>query len=164
MSDMWHKFTKWADYNRYTFILLFVAIVFSVGMLLTVGCQSKTTGLIDETPVTLPELNRQAVKVQQTLDEEKASIEMQIAKYNAKAEAMAASYDEGVADIQRKDEIKQQLFTGVLGIVQSVAGGTATVGDTIPIAGGLLGLAFGIGATIDNRRKDAIIAKKIKAG
>lgn len=162
MSDMWHKFTKWADYNRYTFILLFVAIVFSVGMLWTVGCQSKTTGLIDETQVTLPELNRQAVKVQQTLDAEKASIEMQIAQYNAKAAAYAASYEAAADDIKRQDEIKQQLFTGVLGIVQSVAGGTATVGDTIPIAGGLLGLAFGIGATVDNKRKDAIIAKAIK--
>ena len=162
MVDLWHKFTKWADYNRYVFFLSFAAILFSAAMMWTIGCQSTSAGLTSDEKVTLPELNRQAVKVQATLDNEKAEIEKQIAMYNAKAAAFAESYEAAADDIQRQDEIKQQLFTGVMGIVQSVAGGTATIGDTIPIAGGLIGLAFGIGATVDNRRKDAIIAKAVK--
>lgn len=160
MKDYLHRALQWIDHNRYLFICMLVAFAISVGMFAMVGCQSTTTGVVTPEPVTRVGLEQQAAQVQKALDSQWAGIEKSIADYNADVMAYGQAFDVAEADLDRKDEMKRQVFTGLAELAQSAAAGGASLGTVIPTTVGLIGVALGVGAMGDSKRKDIVIKAK----
>ena len=129
MNKLIEKVKKVLAHNQFMTIAVVVVIALSVWL---VGCESTTQSpLQPEKKVTRPVLI--------------AEIEM-----------FKVKVDQAVADLDRQDLFKQELFNLGLAVAQ---GGTIN-----PIGAGVTLLSIlGIGAVADNRKKDSII-KTLKNG
>lgn len=130
-----HRLPKWLRHNPYL-----VAGVVTVLALVSshYGCAVQVSSPFSDRPVTRRQLDREAIEYR--------------AKVKAKAEVLAASYEELDA--------KEAYVNDVVALVSSAV-------STVPgPAGGLLTLGLGtlLGATaLDNRRKDSKIKKESSA-
>jgi len=119
---------------------MLVAILIAIGIFVwPYGCQSKVESLVSDTKVTRGELtlelNAEAKRLEQQLDNLRAEAELRFQQ------------------LDRKDEIKAKVFDAV-----AVATTTGQFNPTGIIT--LLGTVLGIGAVIDNRIKDKVIANR----
>lgn len=156
--DVWHRATEWMDQNRWTLLCLVVAIAVAIPVVHTAGMSSKTTSVIDPTKeVSRDELEREVIVIQRTIDEERIVIEAEIEILNRSVVANNALIEQGLSDLNRQDELRAEFLSIVSTVVGSVVTGQFNVAALIPGIIGLGGLAFGIGKTVDNRRKDKLI-------
>lgn len=117
-----------------------IAVVVAIGALYFLGCDSTTKSLID------PERKVTRVEFANEYDQIVGRIEAEIASLDSK-------FDLGQADLDRQDAIKVRL---------AEIGMAAIEGETlnpVGIATGLIAL-LGIGAVVDNRMKDRVIATR----
>jgi hypothetical protein len=154
--DLLSKLSKTADHNRYKIAALLV-----VGLILFygIGCESKTASIVNPgNTVNAATFNSEAITVSAGLTTEKAQIDAQIAAYNAKAAAIQAQIAAGVADLEKQEQIKAELFnlagSAAIAATTGQVNPEAVVGTVITAAGILLGL----GSALDSRRKDAVIS------
>lgn len=149
--DIFHKITKWLDHNRYVAMgALMVALV----CLVSFGCESTTRWQVNSETreVTRPELEQQLTAAATDLDQQQAAL-------IAKRDALIASGEIALADLDHKDERKAAALTAIGNIVQSAATGGF---DPVSAGLGLFTLAttfIGGGALMDNRRKNSVIDK-----
>lgn len=152
--DPIHIAAKWLDHNRY--VALGVGI--AAGCMVYLGACASTVKTPDGSVVDRAGLGRWAIDSEATFAKRKASLDAEIAAYNADIEG----YNQTVASLQleldEKDAIRESLVNVAGGIVTSIASGggvnpigLATTGVT------LLGLLGGGGALLDNRRKDKVL-------
>jgi len=162
-TDFLHKVLNWIDYNRWTILSLVLCAILFGGIVTTVGCQSKTIGLItspqgDMAKVTRTEFNQQVITVQKDVAVKKATLDAEVSAYNEEVKAINAKIEAGLSDLDKQDEFKQQLLETVGTVATQAAGGNLNPASLIPIGIGLLGGALGLGAAADNRRKDQVIS------
>lgn len=156
--DLIHKLTNWIDHNRY---VVLAAVLLGVILVVGVGCESTTSSISDPTvQVDRVALEADIADVNATLATQAAMIDAEVAKYNAQVTGINAKIDAAVADLDRQDEMKAELFNLAGSAVTAIASGgvdTSAVIGTAITAGSLL---FSIGVAADNQRKDKIIAKQ----
>jgi hypothetical protein len=160
MKDVWHDFTKFVDHYRYTFIALLIAVFLIGSMIAAIGCQSQVAGLTSPEKVTRTELDVQALAVTQSLDAERAQLEAAFTVFNAKVASKQEEYNMKVASLEQQDKLRADVFTGIVGIGQGLMTQTMTVPEAAFAGVGILGALFGVGATLDNKRKDKVIIDK----
>lgn len=134
MKNLILSIAKWIRHNQGMFISLCLISIF---LLWFFGCQSKSPSIVHEgLQVTEPELRVEYSAEMRRLESEIEHLE-EITKIR-------------LQDIYRQDRMKQALYQNALLIAE---------GGTINPLGilSLLGTLFGIGAAIDNRRKDGLI-------
>jgi len=168
MNDLLHKLLNFVDHYRYTVIGLILCGLVLTGSVTFLGCQSRTMGLLPAADgsypaVTRPELERQAIDVKLNLDQKRAAAQLAIEAYNQEVAAINSRIQAGVADLDRQDEIKAEVFAAVSEIGGQLLSGNLT-GAGLATAGlgllGVVGTILGIGATADSQRKDRVIAAK----
>jgi len=122
-------------HNKSMFISLCLCCLFSLWFF---GCESKTQSLLsNQIKVTEAELGIEYDKEMRRLENELATLE---AIFTAREQ-----------DLHRQDALKQALFNNAMLIGES--------GSPNPLGLlSLLGTIFGIGAVIDNRKKDGLIS------
>lgn len=156
MKDFLHNLLKHIDYNRWTYILLALTLV---GSALFVGCQPTTNSIL--TPgkkVDALALQNEVLSRQLDLASQKATLEAGMTSYNAAIAQLNGQIEASVADLERQDALRQQFLdlTGQ-GLV-AAANGALNPAEFILPGLSLLGLAFGVGKTVDSRRKDVVIS------
>jgi ABC-type glycerol-3-phosphate transport system substrate-binding protein len=154
--DTTHTLTTWIDHNRFKAA---AAVLVAVLLAAAVGCQSKTASLQDpDRRVTRSEYTADITATQTTIAAQRAALDADIAQFNATATAIDARIAAGVADLDRQDQIRAELFDlAGSSLTAWTSGGISTqavVGTGITA----FSLLFGIGAAADGRRKDKIIA------
>lgn len=134
LSNLWTQIKTGIRHNQSFFVSLILAVIFSVWFL---GCQSRTQSLVDPTlKVTEAELNIEYTS--------------ELAKLESAMNTLKATTEVRLQDLQRQDLFKQALYNNALLIAEG--------GNPNPLGLlSLLGTIFGIGAVIDNRRKDGLI-------
>ena len=157
MKDLLHGLLKWVDHNRY---LVAGVVLFALFAGWLVGCDVKTQSLLSEDQkVTLRELEREVIVVQQTLDDEASTLREREALYNAKVESMNNAIAIAEADIAEKQEVRLKLIEIAGAVGTAAAAGTLSPAAGIAAAIQALTLFVGGGAIIDNRRKNRVIAR-----
>ena len=160
--DILSKTLKWFDHNRYTAILLLCFVAVVGGVFGTVGCQSSTLSFSGDEKVTRHEFTIEANQANADFDKHAVELQAAIEKHNADVNAFNARVNLGLDDLQQQDEIRQQVLTSLSVVATDVAAGAFNPASLILPGVGALGLALGIGASADNRRKDKVITQ-IKA-
>ena len=157
MQDFLHKMLKFVDYERYKVLAIVVLMAF---MVWGSSCESETVSLLDPAvEVSRTAFQIEAVTAAGSLESDKAAAMLAVEEVNARILTLNKLVEQGLADLQKQDEIKAQLFeiTGSV-VTQWATGGVpveALVGTAL--TGG--GLLLGIGAIGDKRRADALLAK-----
>ena len=159
MNDLFHKLTKWMDYNRGT-LVAYVLISVVIGGVLFSGCASKTIGLVPNVEVTRVELNQQVINSEASFAKREAELTAVIASLNADKLAEKQKVDAAITELDKQDEFKANLIEIGGQIGMDLAAGTLNPLALIPIAVGISGLIYGGGKKIDNVRKDAVIAER----
>jgi len=159
--DLWHTISKVLDHDRYKVVglLIVIGVVFYFA-----GCESTTKSISDSgTKVGRSEFLIESQIARSDLAKRRIALDADIAIFNADAELVNKRIDAGVADLERQDVIKADLFdlvgsavTGWISDGASTAGIVGTLITALSIAG------FGT-SYADGRRKDREIAK-IKDG
>ncbi len=133
--DIVNKILKWIDHYRYTALSLVIIVIMAVGVITTIGCVSKTTGLdgnkVDRLTFT-------------------SQVEAQVAVLEAKATA-------GFANLDQQDLIKARLFEVTNQLVTKAASGETNPIGYILLALTGAGTVLGVGSSLDNGRKDKVI-------
>ena len=161
MTDYWHKFTQWLDYNRGLALALVVAAALGVWL---IGCQSRTPSLGDPgTLVTRQEFQVESLTERARLDKRRAALEAEASALNTDVAAFNARAELGVQDLDRQDEARVQLTQLTGELVTSALAGTLTPASGVATAVSIAGILATLGLLWDNRRKDGVIAAK-KAG
>ena len=162
MKDLLSKGLKFADHYRYTLLsILLVGVLLGVA----VGCESTTASIKDPSKsVSSQGLQLEALQIRGVLTSDRANIDALIAEYNAEVEMFNAQVELAQADLERKEAVKAELFS--LGGVVLTSALEGSVNPASLVGTGLTALALlgGIGASVDNRRKDAKIAQLKKVG
>lgn len=127
-TDWLHKLLKWLDYNRWTVIAGIMFIVLFAGIATTVGCQSRTLGLIpsqdgEVVKVDRMEFNQQVITVQKDVAVKKATLDAQATAYNEEVKEINAKIEAGLSDLDKQDEFKQQLLDTVGTVATQAASG-----------------------------------------
>jgi hypothetical protein len=134
MKNLLNYITETIRHNRGMFISIILMMIFSLWFL---GCPSKTTSIIDPIKkVTEDELN-----IEYTAELSRLENEMQVLKSTTEIR---------LQDLHRQDKFKQGLYENAKLIVDN--------NNPNPLGLlSLIGTIFGIGAVIDNRKKDGLI-------
>ena len=151
------KVMKWVEHNRF-FVLS--ALVFVVGMAWVGGCAANGISPLDPArEVTRDELDGEVAVIDRMLSTEKATLDAQIAAFNAKVEEQNKLIDNAYSTIARGEEHRAKLIAFTLESLKMVASGTAPTTMPGALSYLLTGLfAMGVGATADNIRKRAVIS------
>ncbi len=145
MKDLLHTALNWLDHNRWTAAGLALGVAI---MLAVVGCEPRAISPVSGEPAT-------AAQIQADVEGFIAQQQAAVAAIEANVQAAVIKAEAAVAEINaRKAAIAEAILT-----LQEVLGGFAgPVGaPLVSLAGGLALSAFGIGALVDNRRKDSVI-------
>lgn len=153
--DLVNKLSSWAEHNRFLVLMLILGAILGVGI---IGCQPKTTSLLDpQEKVTPIQLEREVVIVQLGLDDQATQIEQLRQNYNARVAAANAQIEAAGADLQAQQELRLRLLELAGGLGTAVAQG----GVTAPVAVGsivqMLALLVAGGAGLDSIRKSKVI-------
>ena len=150
-KDIWHRFMKWVDHNRYQAAGIVVTCAI---LLMAYGCQSKTTSIFEpDKKVTRTQLNAEADIAQQEIEVVWAALE-------AKAKTYTLGLDAGHKDLDRQDEMSAQLQAYLGGLATSAVEGTINPLQAVTSGISLAALLVGGGTFMDNRRKDKIILER----
>ncbi len=134
MKAIWESVKQWSRHNQGIVVSTVLAVIFLIWFF---GCQSKTPSIVhDGLLVSEPELRVEYAAEIRRLETELKNLE-DVTKIR-------------LQNIHQQDALKQALFNNALLIAE---------GGTINPLGilSLLGTIFGIGAVIDNRKKDGLI-------
>ena len=160
MNDWIHKVTKWLDYNRNVVTYMVLAAIVIAGGSGLAGCQSRTIGLfLDQGKVTRVELERQAITVSADFAGRGAQIDAATVALNADIAASNETLAAAGSDLDRQDEFRASVFEVVGTTALAAVNGTLNPVSLIPMAIGLLGVAYGGGKRADKKRADVVIAK-----
>ncbi len=134
MEKLIENFKEWIRHNTSMTIGLILCCIFTLWFF---GCQSRTKSLVDSTKkVTESELNVEYGSAMRTLENE--------------LQTLKETTEDRLQDLHRQDALKQALFNNAMLIADS--------GNLNPLGLlSLIGTLFGIGAVIDNRKKDGLI-------
>lgn len=161
-NDAVHAVMNWIDHNRYTLASVLVFIL-TMGIVVSMtGCESVTTSLSvaadgTATKVSRSEFERQALVSEKDFAVKRIELDGLAATFNEEVKAFNERIQAGLADLQRQDEFKQQLFDTIGVVAMGATEGTLNPTALVPIGIGLLGGALGLGTSADNRRKDKVI-------
>ena len=162
-KDWLDKILKWIDYNRYLVISLVLFAILTGAIIGAVGCSSTIPGLIADpsTGVTAKvdrdEFANQVILVEKDFAVQRIQLDASVASFNEEVTAFNAKVEAGYADLDRQDAFRQEIVNTVSLVAASAAEGTLNPISLIPIGIGILGGALGLGAGLDNRRKDQVI-------
>ena len=153
MSDWLHKLLAVIDHNRYL-ALSILGIALCAGLLFTTqGCQSTTLPVMGTEPVTRAEFDIQAIETRATLEAKRQATISEIEAFNQRIEV-------GYADLDAKDQIRRDIIDTASIIVTQAGQGAFNPLSLIPLGILTAGSILGIGAGLDNRKKDAEIVKR----
>lgn len=155
--DWLHKILTVLDHNRFLVMSIIGIALCATLLFSTQGCESTTLPLLGEENITRQELAQQAIQVQTGLDKKKAALDGGIAAYNLEVEALNQQIEAGMADLEAKDKIRADLLNVVAIVGEQAGAGTLNPYALIPLGVGIFGGLLGIGAGLDNRKKDAVI-------
>jgi len=134
LSNLWSQLKTGIRHNQSIFISLILAVIFSFWFL---GCQSRTQSLVNP-----------LVKV--TKDELNIEYTSELSRLKNELDVLKATTEVRLQDLHKQDAFKQALYNNARLIVDG--------GNPNPLGLlSLLGTLFGIGAVIDNRKKDGLI-------
>jgi len=155
--DVMHTITNWIDHNRWTAMGLVIIIAIAAAV---VGCNPTTVSLLNPAEkVTAAQLEREAAVLQAQLDTRHAGIQSQKFAYEAEVTAAQNKLEIARGDIAEQIEFRRNVIETVAGIGTAISQGEislpAIIGGLTQLA--LAGIATGV--VLDNRRKNAIIAK-----
>ncbi len=157
MKDFLSAFLKSVDRYRYTFIGGLLAVIL-IGA--SIGCHSETASLFGTgDKVTSQGLIIEVTKITGDLASEKIALDSAIKQYNNKVTVFNAQIEAAQADIEKQDEVRTELFNIAGSVVTAYASGGVNAAAVVGTGITALGLLLGVGASVDNRRKD----KKIKS-
>lgn len=157
--DIWHKFLKWIDHNRFTGLSIVLCAVFAIWC---VGC-IRTTSPFNGERVTEAQLDVQVADAQASFDKRAAAIELTVTELNADIESANTKIAAADADIAEKKELKVKLVQFGAGLVESAMTGGVSTGGLINLAiTGGLGILT-VGAVGDNINKNRKIRKDKEA-
>ena len=158
--DLMHTVTRWMDHNRWTLAAMLLA---ATAIVLLVGCQPRTASLSGQGPVDARQFELEILAGQGDLTARRSDLTGAMERFNADVETFNARVQLGRDDLARQEQVRAELLA-LLGAAatDAIAGQLDPRGFIVP-ALGLLGGAFGIGKTLDNRRKDRII-RQLQAG
>ncbi len=137
--DLWHKITKWLDYNRGIAIAVIMSLAVCIP-LITGGC--KPTVIIDGTEytsVTLP------VKGEEILNRHKTEV---------------AAYEAAGVELAGKEEAQKELFEVLGSTGTSLIAGTVNPAAIPATIVQLVTLAAAAGFGFDSRRRGKLLNKK----
>jgi lipopolysaccharide export system protein LptC len=152
--DIIHRITNWADHNRWTLILLLLAGV-AIGWL--AGCKPQTTLSGHEDPLTRQELQAAVIEKSADFSQAKAELETRAAVLNDRIESFNQQVQLAEADLQEQEQVRLQIIELLGAGLSDAMAGTFNPAMLIVPGLSLLAAAFGVGKTIDNRRKDKVI-------
>lgn len=134
MKTLIEDVKKWIRHNQSVFIALILCAIFALWFF---GCESTTQSLINgKTEITESELEVEYAAELRRLENDLATLK-EITEVR-------------LQDLHKQDVLKQALFNNAMLIAES--------GNPNPLGLlSLVGTLFGIGAVIDNRRKDGLI-------
>jgi TolA-binding protein len=154
--DCLHALLKWIDHNRWTLLsLLLIGILIFAGW----GCRPRTASLSGDGTVTASQLQAQALEAQQDLVKRRIELESQMQVFNQDVESLEQRLAHAREDLQRQIELRKDILA-LLGnaATDALDGSFSARGFVVP-AISLLAAAFGVGKTLDNRRKDRVIRR-----
>ena len=162
MKDGMSSMLKFVDHYRYT-ILSIVLVCLVMGF--SLGCESTTTSLRDPSKtVSAQGLQYEAMQITGELQSDRATIDAMIAEHNAQVEMFNAQVELAQADLEQKEAVKAELFAIGGSVLTSAIEGTVNPVSLVGTGLTALALLGGIGASVDNRRKDAKISQLKKVG
>lgn len=162
-TDVLSNTLKWLDHNRYTVIsALLFAVLFSL-LIGIVGCESQTTGLIQNNEgrhlaVNRMEFERQVIDAEKEYAIERVQLDSKVAAFNEKIAAFNKQVESGLNDLDQQDQFREQILDTIGLVATEAAEGSINPVSLIPIGIGLLGASLGLGTSADNRRKDQVIS------
>lgn len=134
MNEFFESVKKWCRHNQGMMIAFVLMVIFVIWFF---GCQSTVDSMIHPNrKITEPEL--------------RVEYSAEMRRLEAEITHLEEITDIRLQDIYRQDAMKQALYRNALIIAE-----TGTVNPLGILS--LLGTVFGIGAVIDNRRKDGLI-------
>ncbi len=158
--DVMHKMMKWADHNRYKAAAMIVVVMILVA---GVGCESMTGSLSEPgRRLTRQQYAADISVVKADIAAQRAILDGQIAKFNADAAAIDAQIAAGVADLDKQDQIRAELFDLAGSAVTAWTTGGLSTEAVVGTGITAFSLLFGLGAAADGRRKDKIIEETKK--
>jgi len=154
---------KKLDHNRFTW-LGFVLAVTCIGWI--VGCQPKTESISTGELVSSSAFQLDASKLSSNLETRIIKLKSDIEQVNQEIEFHNDSIDRGIEDLQRQDEMRAQLVELVGGAVPGLISGSLNPASLVSTGVSLLALFGGVGAVVDNKRKNDVISslKKVTTG
>jgi hypothetical protein len=157
--DWMHRTLNWIDHNRWTLAATALAAACLAGL---IGCQPTTQGLFSDRPVGREQLEQQVLAGRENLATRRAQLQAEMEQFNARLNRFEQRVDLARSDLHHQEKLRAQMLA-LLGnaATESLAGNWDPRGFVVP-ALGLLGAAFGVGKTLDNRRKDRVI-RQLKA-
>jgi len=154
--DRIHRITNWMDHNRWTLLSLLLA---AGAVAVLAGCRSRTQGLNGAEAVDRAGFEVQVLAGEKQLITQRARLEAAVAEFNGDVERFNAQVDLGRGDLDAQDAVRAELLTLLgNGLTDALAGRLNPAAFVMPGLA-LLGAALGIGKTLDNRRKDKVIAR-----
>lgn len=157
MRDLWHTVTGWMDKNR--FVFLSIMVVAMLAMITLTGClESTITSLVNPSKkVNRSEYISEAAILETTLEIERADLVASMAAFNKKIELKRKLIQLGIENLDTQDAKTANFMKNVGGFGVLIAEGGMTTPGVIGSVVSLLGIAWGIGNKLDNKRKDTII-------
>jgi hypothetical protein len=154
LRDWFHSALKHIDHNRWTYTLMTLAVV---GIVWMAGCKPTTNVPFSSEPVTAQELETVAIQQGADFEQQKLQLQAEVASLNEQIKAFNQQVASAEADLAEQQQMRAQ-FLDLLGAgLTDLAAGTLNPAAFILPGLSLLGAAFGVGKTVDNRRKDRVI-------
>jgi len=150
--DVFHKLMKFLDHYRWPAASVLVSGLLTIGTFTFFGCQSKTLSLLPGSQgqyyeVDRREFVRQAMEIEREFTASKIEIEASVAKLNGAVETHNAKVEEGVADLDKQDALKTEIFDAISVFAADSAQGDFNLLGLLGIAGTILLGGTTVGAT-----------------
>jgi hypothetical protein len=159
--DLFHRIVRWIDHNRWNVLCLIVAAaIIAAG----IACRPRTQSLTGNGQLTYEQFEAEAIAKAGTLAEQRVALTAAVEAFNARAGTFEQQVQRGREDLQRQAKIHAQLIELLGGAATNALSGNFSPQAFIVPGLSLLAAAFGVGKTLDNRRKDRVIRDlKLKA-
>ncbi len=154
--DVLHNVMNWIDHNRWYVLSSLLA---SGLILIGLGCEPHTASLTGPEEVSAREFQQEALALEETLTERRIALAARIENFNEDVDSLDRRLQLGREDLRRQYALQEQILATLGSAATSALEGSFSAKAFVAPALGLLAAAFGIGKTLDNRRKDRVIQK-----
>jgi len=156
--DILHKALKWVDFNRGVVCSMLLALLLCIGL---VGCPITTASLITPgSDVTVAEFQGEVITLSSQLDKSAAAIDASLTQHNIDVQAFNKRVELGQDAINKKVELRTEIVAVIGGAGTALLSGTLTPQAGVAAVLQIATLFAAAGLTLDNRRKDKVIAAK----